>query len=143
MTQLCVGEEDQARSGLSAFEFPVILGVEKMPPQTVSALQQAVVGRRPALPILGTGFATIDGNVGMQDPVVKGTPPWRTSTPSSWVQETGGCSGPAAGWKVQGGGVLEYIVVEDSIVLEHGIDVKAGRQRPETRRCWDGRQSWR
>ncbi|XP_071679876.1 uncharacterized protein [Lolium perenne] len=62
MTQLCVGEEDQARSGLSAFEFPVILGVEKMPPQTVSALQQAVVGRRPALPILGTGFATIDGN---------------------------------------------------------------------------------
>ncbi|XP_071677517.1 uncharacterized protein [Lolium perenne] len=111
-------------------------------PPNQHRVQQAVVGRRPALPILGTGFATIDGN-GCRTQLSRRPPPWRTSTPSSWVQETGGCSGPAAGWKVQGGGVLEHIVVEDSIVLEHGIDVKAGRQRPETRRCWDGRQSWR
>ncbi|XP_071677518.1 uncharacterized protein [Lolium perenne] len=43
-------------------------------PPNQHRVQQAVVGRRPALPILGTGFATIDGNVGMQDPVVKETP---------------------------------------------------------------------
>jgi hypothetical protein len=33
MTQCGAGEEDQARSGLSsAFEFPIILDIEKMPP---------------------------------------------------------------------------------------------------------------
>jgi hypothetical protein len=52
------------------------------------------------------------------------------------VQETGGCSGLAAGWKVQGGGVLEHIIMEDSSILEHGVDVKAGRRHPQTRRCW-------
>ncbi|XP_071679877.1 uncharacterized protein [Lolium perenne] len=31
-------------------------------PPNQHRVQQAVVGRRPALPILGTGFATIDGN---------------------------------------------------------------------------------
>jgi hypothetical protein len=52
------------------------------------------------------------------------------------VQETGGCSGLAAGWKVQGGGVLEHIIMEDSSILEHGVDVKARRRHPQTRRCW-------
>jgi hypothetical protein len=33
MTQCGAGEEDQARIGLSAFEFPITLDIEKMPPQ--------------------------------------------------------------------------------------------------------------